>query len=187
MKNLIVYFYDQMIAVVYQGKVIQKKFASICDGMIINRELFMEDFLKLVKQEKIRSKLFGDQIDVVKDAYYRASDLYYMESIFSELGFIKVHFLDIYDLFDDTYTYVGVFKNSLIFYLDKPVIVDLNYFKDIPKFITYFKDYYKDSVILFGTHLFIPKIQCDSVNVYYVDDYQNYITKCLLKVKKYGV
>ncbi len=146
----------------------------------------MEDLIYILKKEKIKNKLFGDKIYIVKDAYFMESDLYYLENIFIDLGFIKVVFLDIEDYFMDDYTYVGIFKDYMIFYLNKPVILDLYYFKDFPKLIDYFIDYYKKYVILFGSNNNIPNISSNRIGVYYVDNYQNYIPDSLLKVKKYG-
>lgn len=187
LKELIVYFCDDMINIVYQNKVIQKKLASIKQGLVVDRASFMESFLSILKKEKIRSKLFGDKIYIVKDAYFTARDLFYLESLFTELGFIKVIYLDIYDYFSLDYTYIGVFEDYVVFYLDEPVFLSLTYFKDFPKLINYFQEYYQDYVVLFGTNNLIPQIKSNLVDLYYIDNYQNFISDSLLKVKKYDL
>ena len=184
LKELMIYFYDDIISIIYNGQVIEKKLDSIYRGLVVNRTDFMESFLGLLKKERIKSKLFGDKIYIVRDAYFNNRDLFYLENLFLELGFIKVIFIDIYELFSEEYTYIGVFKDYMVFYLDKPLVMDLTYFKDIPKLIAYFKEYYQTYVILFGTNHFIPAIKSQLVPIYYVDHYQNYITQSLLKVKK---
>ena len=184
MKEVIVYFYDNIVSIVYQGRVLEKKLDSISQGMVVDRNGFMESFLVILKKAKIKNKLFGDKIYVVKDAFFNYSYSFYLESIFTELGFIKVVFIKIEEFFLEQYTYIGIFKDYIVFYLEKSLVMDLYYFKDIPKMIDYFKDYYKDYVVLFGTNAFIPNIRLNSVNVYYIDHYQNYITQSLLKVKK---
>lgn len=187
MKELVIYFCDNIIQIIYNKKVITKELASICRGMVANRTQFMESFLNILKQEKIRSKFFGSKIYIVKDAYFHASDVFYLESIFTDLGFIQVVFLNIYDYFNEDYQYIGIFKDYIVFYLDKPVLLDLNYFKDLPKLIDFFADYYHKYLILFGTNKNIPFIQSNKLKIYYIDHYQNYIAQNLLKVKKYDV
>lgn len=187
MKELIVYFCDDMISIIYQGKVIQKRLDSIKKGFIVDRISFIESFLAIMKKEKIKSKLFGDKIFVVKDVYFNASDLFYFEHIFIELGFIKVVYINIEELFHEEYTYVGIFKEYIVFYLERPVVLDLSYFKDFPRLIQYFKDFYKPYILLFGTNFNIPKIKSNCISIYYVDNYANYIVQSLLKVKKYDV
>lgn len=187
MKELVVYFCDDTIEIIYNKKVIKKRLESIYQGMVVDRTKFMESFSKILKNAKIRSKLFGDKIYVVKNVYFQPSDLYYLESIFADLGFIKTIFLDIRDYFNEDYDYIGIFKDYIVFYLDKPVLLDLNYFKDLPKLIEFFAVYYHKYVILFGTNENIPYIHSDKIKIYYIDHYQDYITQSLLKVKKYDV
>ena len=186
MKEMMVYFSDNTLFVLYQDRVIRKSMDSIEKGQVIDAKGFMDSFLELLKKEKIRSKLFGDKIYVVKDVYYTVRDLFFWENLFTQLGFVKVLFFDILDLFKDKYTYIGVFKDYMVFYLDDPIVLSFNYFKDIPRMINYFKEYYHDYVLLFGSNDNIPNICSNLANLYYVDDYKNYIISSLLKVKKYG-
>ncbi len=186
MKELMVYFCDDTLSVLYQDRIIKKNFKSIEKGQVIDAKGFMDSFLELLKKEKIKSKLFGDKIYVVKDAYHNVRDLFFLENLFTQLGFVKVIFFDIKKLFRDDYTYIGVYQDYIVFYLDDPVVLTLNYFKDIPKMIDYFKGYYHGYVLLFGSNENIPNIQSNLVNLYYIDDFQNYVTQSLPKVKKYG-
>ena len=187
LKDLIVYFCDNMIQIVYNGKVIEKKLDSIYQGLVIDRTSFMENFLSILKKEKIRSKLFGDKIYVVQDVYFKASDLFFLESIFNDLGFVKVVFVDIKEFFNEEYTYIGIFNHYIVFYLEKPVFLDLFYFFFFSKLIEYFHEYYQPYVLLFGTNKNISKIHSNLVNIYYIDQFQSYIAESLLKVKKYDV
>ena len=91
MKELVVYFCDDTIEIIYNKKVIKKKLESVYQGMVVDRTKFMESFLAILKKERIRSKLFGDKIYVVKDVYFQPSDLHYLESIFADLGFIIIN------------------------------------------------------------------------------------------------
>ena len=187
MEELVVYFYDNVVSIVDKDRVIKQELDSISEGLVVDRTSFMESFVSIIKKEKIKSKLFGDKIYIVEDAYFRSSDLFYLESMFMEMGFIKVIFKSIDELFSEEYTYIGIFKDYVVLYLDKPIVLDLAYFKDYAKLIQHFKDYYQKYVVLFGTNEDIPKISSNLVNVYYIDHYQDFITQSLLKVKKYGV
>lgn len=186
LKGLIVYFCDNCLHLIYNKKVIVKSLDSINQGLVVDRTSFMDSFLSILKKEKIKSKLFGDKIYVVKDVYFNNRDVYFLDNMFMELGFIKVVYLDIRDFFETDYSYIGIFKDYIVFYLDSPIILSLEYFNDFPKLIDYFKDYYKKYIVLFGSNTNIPLIHSNLVSIYYIDQFQSYITKSLLKVKKYG-
>ena len=107
-----------------------------------------------------------------------------MESIFSDLGFIKIEFRKINDFFDREATYIEINKNYMIINLDKGLYLDLYYYKDIPRIIEYFKYFMAKDIILFGTNKNIPNIKIKGFNVYFMDNRDTYIADCLLKVKK---
>lgn len=166
---------------------ISQKLDSIYQGLVVDRIKFIESFIQILKKEKIKTKLFGDKIYIVKDAYFNGRDQFYLENIFLELGFVQVLFFDIHNLFECDYTYIGVFQDYIVFYLDKPVFLELYYFKDFPKLLSYFREYYQSYVVLFGTNKNILNINNLDFNIYYIDNYKDFIVKSLLKVKKYGV
>ena len=184
MKDLVVYFYDDIVTVLYHDKVISKKLDSVKQGLVVDRIGFIENFLSILKKEKIKSKLFGDKIYIVQDVYFNYRDLFFLESMFIDMGFIKVLYLDIRELFREDYTYIGIFQDYMIFYLERPVWIDLYYFKDFPKLIDYFREYYQEYSVLFGSNENISKIKSQLVNIYYIDNAKNYIAQSLLKVKK---
>ncbi len=181
---MIIYIVDNKINIIYKNKIISKEFESVQDGYIIHKDKFMSEFLNIQKKEKIRSKLLGDKIDIIKESFYTVSDITFIESIFFDLGFVKVNFRDIKDFFDREATYIEVNKNYLVINLDKGLYLDLNYYKDIPKIIEYFKEFMFRDIIFFGTNKIIANIRIKGFNVYFMDDSVTYITDCLLKVKK---
>ena len=181
-----IYFYDKEIAIIYQGKIIKEKTDSIEQGLIKNLTVFIEFFTKIMKKHKIKTKILGTSIQIVKDISMQESYLFFLDYIFTELGFTKIKFINIKDLFFDNSTYIAIFKDYILLYLDKPVILDMFYFKDIPQLLTDFKKYFNSKIVLFGSNEIIPKINNKDIPIYYIDDYQNYIINCLLKVKKYG-
>ena len=189
LKNIVIYFVDDMLNIVYNNRVININLKNILNkGIIIHKQKFMEEFISILKREKIKGKLFGDTITIVKNNFYNDRDLFYLESIFTELGFLKVNFLDINELLpDDSATYIEINNSYICIYLDKCVYLDLDLFKDIPKILDYFNDSYHENIILFGLNKNIPNINIKNKYVYYLQNYNNYITESLLKVKKYGV
>ncbi len=189
MRKMILYFRDDGFSIVYNGKVMNIQMESIVDkGEIVDRGRFMEEFPKIIKAKKIKSKLFGDNIYLVKNSYFNNRDIFFWESLFSDLGFIKVIYIDIRDFFlDSDSTYVEINKGYLVLNLDKGIYLELDYIQSIEDVLVYFSKYMKKNVILFGSNDSISKVKCDSMNVYYMEDNINYITQSLLKVKKCDV
>ena len=108
-----------------------------------------------------------------------------MENIFNDLGFIKVDFLDIRDLFPDmNVIFVEVNESYLIIYLNDILYLDLTYFKDIPAILNSLKSFFDKDIAFFGLNKSIPNIHTKDVYSYYIENYKNYITQSLLKVKK---
>ena len=95
MKELVVYFYDDVVNILYHNKVISRKLSSVRQGLVVDRTSFMESFLSILKKEKIKSKLFGDKIYIVQDVYFNSRDLFFLENMFIDMGFIKVLYIDI--------------------------------------------------------------------------------------------
>ena len=92
MKELIVYFCDNTVSIIYNTRVISQKSDSIYQGLVVDRIKFIVSFMQILKKEKIKTKLFGDKIYIVKDAYFNQRDQFYLENIFLELGFVQVLF-----------------------------------------------------------------------------------------------
>jgi len=183
--KMIIYIVEDTIHLIYKKKLITAKFKNcIQKGYIVDREIFMQEFMKLVKKEKIKNKLFGDSITVVNNGYFTKGDLFFLESVFSELGYIKVIFMDIRELLPmDDAIYIEINNSYLVFYLDDVIYLDLNYFKDIPKIIEYFKGFLNKNIVLFGINKCITKVHLNNMQIYYVENYEYYITQSLLKVK----
>lgn len=181
------FFVDDVLNVIYKDKALNLKLKDIIfQGNIIDRARFMEEFIKFLKKEKIKSKLFGDNITIVKNVSFNNRDLYFLENAFLELGFAKVEFMDIKSLLPDmSGLFIEVNINDMVIYKDEEVFISLEYIKDIPKVIGYFIKDIKDNIILFGTNKYIPNIKIHDVNLYYLDNFESYITESLLKVKKY--
>ena len=53
---MLVYVVDNIINVIYKKQVYTGKFKSINKGYIINKDEFMNEFLKFLKKEKIKGK-----------------------------------------------------------------------------------------------------------------------------------
>lgn len=181
---MILYFVDNYLHIIYKNKLFSHSLKSLNKGFIINKPLFMEEFIETCKKERIKGKLFGDSIQVV-NSFYTNSQQFYLESIFSELGFLKTEFVSVLDYLPvEDATYLEINQTYFVLYLEQPLFFDFNLFLDIPKLLDYFKNVTKDNYILFGNNDIIPDIQIKNKTVYYIDQYKDYILKSLLKVKK---
>lgn len=186
---MVVYIVNDILYIIYKNRVIKNILKDvICRGFIVDKEKFMDAFLKIVKKEKIKSNLFGDNITILKSAFYTVADIFFLETIFNELGFIKIKYLEMKDFFsDDKATYVEINDSYMVLYLDNAIYLDLNYFKDIPMIFWYFKKYFGDYLILFGSNKNISKIKAKELDIYYVEQPEMFILTSLLKVNKYEV
>lgn len=186
LKNIVVFIVDDFINIVYNNRVINKKLSNVIDkGFIVNKSNFIEEFIKLSKKEKIKTKLFGEIITIVKNSFYSISDVAFIENIFNELGFLKVDYLDIKELFSlEDATFIEINNSYMVINFDIGLYFDLDYFKDIPRILDYFSLFIKEDLILFGTNKNIPKINVKNKKVYYYDNFENYIAESLLRVKK---
>ena len=183
---MIVYIVENSFHCVYKNRIISVDLKNcIQKGYIVNKEVFMQEFNKMLKKEKIKTKLFGDNITFVNNCYFSTGDLFFLENIFNDLGFIKVDFLDIRDLFPDmNVIFVEVNESYLIIYLNDILYLDLTYFKDIPAILNSLKSFFDKDIAFFGLNKSIPNIHTKDVYSYYIENYKNYITQSLLKVKK---
>lgn len=186
---LIIYIVEDTLYCAYRGKLISAFLKScIQKGFIINKDVFMHEFSAMLKKEKIRNKLFGDNITFVDNGYFSVGDLFFIENIFLDMGFIKVDFLNIRELLPEAKaTFVEINNSYLVLYLDKTLYLDLSYFNDIPKVLGLFISYFDNDIALFGVNKCIPKVYINNVNIYYIENYKDYITQSLLKVKKQAV
>ncbi len=189
MKKIILFLVEDILNIIYNNKSIEVVLKDILyQGNIIDRAKFMEEFIKVLKKEKIKGKLFGDDVYIVLNSYYTVRDKYFLESVFLELGFLKVIWIPIKDVLpDEAAIYIEINNSYMVINLDKGLFIDLNYFKDIPKILMQFLDGDKSDIVLFGKNKNIPFIKLKNKNIYYFENYLHYITESLLKVKKYGV
>ena len=177
---MLVYVVDNIINVIYKKQVYTGKFKSINKGYIINKDEFMNEFLKFLKKEKIKGKFWGTAIEIIDNSYFGVSDKFFLENIFLELGFIKVNFKNIKDLFLDDKTFIEVNNTYMVINLDKGIYLDLDYYKDIPKILDYFKDLIEKDIVLFGVNKKITEIKLRDRDVYYLQNREKYIIDSLL-------
>lgn len=189
-KEIFVFLVDDMLNIVYNSKVINKRMKDIIvKGRIVDRLKFMEEFIKVLKQEKVKTSLFGGNITFVKDVYFNEMEVFFLDNIFIEMGFNKVIYLDIRKLLPNMDATFIELNNTYMVINGKDVVLflDLDYFKDIPSILNYLETYLKGDIVLFGVNKIIPNIKLNGKDIYYLDDFANYISGCLLKVKKYDV
>lgn len=182
---MIVYIQEDTLHFIYKCKLVSVKCSNcLQEGYIVNKEIFMQEFSKVIKRIKIKNKLFGDNITVINNGYFTVGDLFFIENIFSELGFIKIYFKSIRDLLDrDNVTYVEINNNYIVLYLDKVIYLSIKYFKDIPKILNFLKEFLNKNIVLFGLNKCIPEMSNKNVYIYYMENFKDYITQSLLKVE----
>lgn len=185
---MILFFVDDRVEIIFKEKVKSYKLDGVLlKGFIIDKNRFIEEFGKVLKKEKIRSKLFGDSIAIVKNLYFNYAYRCFLDSVFGDLGFIKVNYMDIKELMPEMdATFVEINESYMVIGINEGIYLDLDYFKNIPGVFNYFKGMFLKDIVLFGVNKNIPNIKIINKKLYYVDDYAHYITNSLLKVKKYG-
>lgn len=182
---LIVYLVSNRLVVIYNKKVFEKEIPHVIQkGLIQDKDRFSEEFVKLLKENKIKNKLLGEDIYVLKNTYYTKADLYFLENIFEKLGYLKVKYIDITEFFkENDGIYVEINNDYLVINLDKGILVDLTYFKNIESVLSFLIDYSK-VIILFGENKKLKDIQIDNLQIYYIDRSKDYIKDLLISYKK---
>ena len=183
---MVIYIVDDEINIVDNSKVINKKLENIIDrGRIKNRLKFINEFINICKQAKIKNKLLGENIRIIKNSFYNESDLFYLENIFNELGYNKVIFKNIEDYFlNKEATYIEFNKQYLVINLREVIFWDGKYFDDLALIFRILAKDIKKQVIFFGNNKLIEKVKINGKNVYYMSDYQHYLVKRILEENK---
>ena len=186
MKDITLFIVDDVLNIIYNNKNIKTKMKdALSKGFILDKTKFMEEFLKVLKKEKIKGKLFGNNICVIKNSYMPVSELFMWENMLLEMGFLKVIFKDIKEYFKEKEaTYIEINDTYMVVNLDKGIYIDLDYFKDIPKVTKCLNDNFKQYIYLFGYNKLIPKIKLLNTKIFYFEDYNDFIVNILLKVNK---
>ena len=122
--------------------------------------------------------MFSLKIEIVLNTYFRESDKYYIESIFNDLGFIKIVFRDIREFFIKDAIYIELNNTYMVINLDKGIYLDLDYFKDIPRILDGFN--IDKDILFFGVNKEIVNINLINKDIYYLQNKENYITDSLL-------
>ena len=183
-----IYIVDNNLALINKDKIVKREFQSINKGYIENKEKFRDEYIRFLKEEKIKNRILNDKVEIVFNSYYRNSDKFYLESIFEDLGYLKIEFKELKDILDlDKAIYIEVNKNYMVINLDKGIYIDLDYFKDIPKILSIIDKINQKDIILFGSNKYISQIKLKDKMIYYIDKPESFLTESLLKAKKYGV
>ena len=182
---IIVYLVSNRVIVVYNKRIITKDLFKIVDkGLIKDKEKFSEEFMRLLKDNKIKNKLLGEDIWVLKNTYYTEGELFFIQSIFERLGYLKVRFIDIKDFFKEKNSiYIEINNDYLVINMDRGILVDLEFFKDIKSILKMIES--DKPIILFGDNEKLHDIIEEKSEIYYIDNTKNYIADALLDYKFY--
>ncbi len=97
---------------------------------VINKELFIKELNYILKKNKINTSLLTDNINIIIDNTYSKLDKEILESIFTELSFNKIKFINITKIFDikKQELIIDISKNNIKIYYLNDVIEERIYF-----------------------------------------------------------
>lgn len=186
MPKITVYLVDNTLELIYQNKLNSYKLTNIINqGRIIDADKFKEEFTNILKKLKIKSGLFGDKITCIQESFYTHADIFYLNHIFEDLGFIKVEHLDIKNFFLQNYIYVEINQDYAVINLEDAIFINLQLLPDIMPILNILQ--IKENIILFGKNKVIPNLQNKDLNIYYLDNYVNFISDTIIKYNQESV
>lgn len=117
-------------------KIIYHKFYSVDNYKVINKTLFIEEFNKISSTYKINNKFLTDNISIIVDNIYTETDKSTITSIFKELSFNKIDFINITDIFKlkSNELLIDISTNHIKIYFNNQILSTPVYFskyKDI--------------------------------------------------------
>lgn len=173
-----IYFREDKIFFVDKSLVINKIFKSLLFGRIIDKNLFINEFNEFLKINNIKIGLIGSKLKIVKNAYFNLSDIYFLEQIFLDMGFLKIEFLDINTFYlNKEDVYIELNQDYLVYKNNIYILNDINNLKVFLSLILPCDV----NIVLYGNNPLIPKIVLKDKNIYYVDNYENFIVDALKK------
>lgn len=133
--------------------------------MIINKDQFIEEITNILDKDKINTKLFTDNLNIIIDSTYSNYYLHNLEQLFKELSFNKVEFTNIVDIIKLGYNELIIeMSTSSIKILSKIINIknDVYYSKHKTILNTYLKNIIKEhnikTIYVYGNYPFNKKI-----------------------------
>lgn len=167
-KTLTIQMVQNGLLILKNNNIISNQLKSVANYKVINKELFIQEFEHILKTNKINNNILTDNIKIIIDATYSEIEKEDLSTIFKELSFNKIEFIDLLTLFilDSTELLIDISNNSIKIYFDNEIILSNIYFykyKAILKlYLKNIKDKYNIKCIkLFGNYKFTNKFIYD--------------------------
>lgn len=137
---------------------------SVNNYKVINSEEFINDISLIFKEQNINRHLLTDNINILIDSSYTKQDLLTLDSIFKELSFNKIEFINwLNNLKKEKYLLLNISNNVKIYYQNKTYVIKIIYNKYIEILETYIKiltnRYNIKSIRIFGDNKNIPSLR----------------------------
>lgn len=131
-RNTISIFFSSNGILILKDKVVTNhQLPSVDNYKVINSQDFIRDLSLIFKNQNINRRLLTDNIQILIDSSYSIQDIHLLESIFKELSFNKIEFInwiDIPNTKEDSLL-INISKNVKIYYKHKTYIVNIIYNK----------------------------------------------------------
>ena len=142
---------------------------------VINKQLFCEEFNKIIEENKINNRILTDNINIIIDDTFKEIDKENLKTILKELSFNKILFINGINIFhlDDNELLINISENNIKFYYYSKILNINIYFKKYKQILnTYIKE------ILKKYNIKIIKIYGDYKDI---NNIAKYIEKVLFK------
>ena len=149
--------------------------SSVENYKVINKQLFCEEFNKIIEENKINNRILTDNINIIIDDTFKEIDKENLKTILKELSFNKILFINGINIFhlDDNELLINISENNIKFYYYSKILNKNIYFKKYKQILnTYIKE------ILKKYNIKIIKIYGDYKDI---NNIAKYIEKVLFK------
>ncbi len=149
--------------------------SSVENYKVINKQLFCEEFNKIIEENKINNRILTDNINIIIDDTFKEIDKENLKTILKELSFNKILFINGINIFhlDDNELLINISENNIKFYYYSKILNINIYFKKYKQILnTYIKE------ILKKYNIKIIKIYGDYKDI---NNIAKYIEKVLFK------
>ena len=167
-KTLTIQMVQNGLLILKNNNIISNQLKSVANYKVINKELFIQEFEHILKTNKINNNILTDNIKIIIDATYSEIEKEDLSTIFKELSFNKIEFIDLLTLFilDSTELLIDISNNSIKIYFDNEIILSNIYFYKYKAILNLYlkniKDKYNIKCIkLFGNYKFTNKFIYD--------------------------
>ncbi len=96
--KLTIQFTQNSILILYNKKLNSYQVQSVNNYKVINKDLFIEEMTNIIDINKINNHILTDNISIIMDNTYTNLDQRILESIFKELSFHIIEFINILDI-----------------------------------------------------------------------------------------